>query len=139
MEATAQVFVERPDVVFGPEAIEAQFEYWTTRVSREGTARQVPRFGVMLVGWGRNNCSKITTAVLANPLRLSWPRSRGRKEANYYGSLTQAGTVSLGSDAKGQEVFVPFSALLPMVAPNDLVFNGGSRPQLHGREPAAHH
>uniref|UniRef100_A0A2K5JS33 Inositol-3-phosphate synthase 1 n=2 Tax=Colobinae TaxID=9569 RepID=A0A2K5JS33_COLAP len=85
MEAAAQFFVESPDVVYGPEAIEAQYEYRTTRVSREG--------GVL-------------------------------KEANYYGSLTQAGTVSLGLDAEGQEVFVPFSALLPMVAPNDLVFDG---------------
>lgn len=50
------------------------------------------------------------------------------QEANYYGSLTQASTVSLGLDAEGQEVFVPFSALLPMVAPNDLVFDGGQCP-----------
>lgn len=49
------------------------------------------------------------------------------QEANYYGSLTQSGTVSLGLDAEGQEVFVPFSALLPMVAPDDLVFDGGPR------------
>uniref|UniRef100_A0A8C2VBA8 inositol-3-phosphate synthase n=3 Tax=Chinchilla lanigera TaxID=34839 RepID=A0A8C2VBA8_CHILA len=45
-------------------------------------------------------------------------------EANYFGSLTQSGTVSLGLDAEGQEVFVPFSALLPMVPPDDLVFDG---------------
>lgn len=50
--------------------------------------------------------------------------SAPRQEANYYGSLTQAGTVSLGLDAEGREVFVPFRALLPMVAPNDLVFDG---------------
>lgn len=47
------------------------------------------------------------------------------QEANYYGSLTQAGTVNLGLDENGREVFVPFSTLLPMVAPNDLVFDGG--------------
>lgn len=51
------------------------------------------------------------------------------QEANYYGSLTQAGTVSLGLDAEGQEVFVPFSSLLPMVAPDDLVFDGGRGPR----------
>ncbi|XP_040846747.1 inositol-3-phosphate synthase 1 isoform X1 [Ochotona curzoniae] len=141
MEATAaaEFMVESPDVVYGPEAIEAQYEYRTTRVSREGgtlkvqptstrftfrTARQVPRLGVMLVGWGGNNGSTLTAAVLANRLRLSWPTRTGRKEANYYGSLTQAGTVSLGLDAEGREVFVPFRALLPMVAPNDLVFDG---------------
>uniref|UniRef100_A0A2I2ZGW7 Inositol-3-phosphate synthase 1 n=1 Tax=Gorilla gorilla gorilla TaxID=9595 RepID=A0A2I2ZGW7_GORGO len=150
MEAAAHFFVESPDVVYGPEAIEAQYEYRTTRVSREGgvlkvhptstrftfrTARQVPRLGVMLVGWGGNNGSTLTAAVLANRLRLSWPTRSGRKEANYYGSLTQAGTVSLGLDAEGQEVFVPFSALLPMVAPNDLVFDAGADPQGHPRLP----
>uniref|UniRef100_A0A667G925 Inositol-3-phosphate synthase 1 n=3 Tax=Lynx TaxID=13124 RepID=A0A667G925_LYNCA len=139
MEATTEFVVESPDVVYGPDAIEAQYEYRTTCVSREGgvlkvyptstrftfrTVRQVPRLGVMLVGWGGNNGSTLTAAVLANRLRLSWPTRTGRKEANYYGSLTQAGTVSLGLDAEGQEVFVPFSALLPMVAPDDLVFDG---------------
>uniref|UniRef100_A0A8C9BC00 Inositol-3-phosphate synthase 1 n=1 Tax=Phocoena sinus TaxID=42100 RepID=A0A8C9BC00_PHOSS len=139
MEAATEFVVESPDVVYSPEAIEAQYEYRTTCLSREGgvlkvhptstrftfrTARQVPRLGVMLVGWGGNNGSTLTAAVLANRLRLSWPTRTGRKEANYYGSLTQAGTVSLGLDAEGQEVFVPFSSLLPMVAPDDLVFDG---------------
>ncbi|KAM9688466.1 inositol-3-phosphate synthase 1 [Trichechus inunguis] len=141
MEAAtaAEFVVESPDVVYGPEAIEAQYEYRTTHVSREGgilkvhptstrftfrTTQQVPRLGVMLVGWGGNNGSTLTAAVLANRLRLSWPTRTGRKEANYYGSLTQAGTVSLGLDAEGQEVHVPFRALLPMVAPDNLVFDG---------------
>lgn len=65
----------------------------------------------------------------AGPLHPSTPCSACRipapQEANYYGSLTQAGTMNLGLDGNGQEVFVPFSALLPMVAPNDLVFDGG--------------
>ncbi|XP_010845610.1 PREDICTED: inositol-3-phosphate synthase 1 [Bison bison bison] len=139
MEAATEFVVESPDVVYSPETIEAQYEYRTTSVSREGgvlkvhptstrftfrTARQVPRLGVMLIGWGGNNGSTLTAAVLANRLRLSWPTRTGRKEANYYGSLTQAGTVSLGLDAEGKEVFVPFSSLLPMVAPDDLVFDG---------------
>ncbi|XP_008822768.1 inositol-3-phosphate synthase 1 [Nannospalax galili] len=139
MEPAAEIVVDSPDVVYSPEAIEAHYEYRTTRVSREGcvlrvqptathftfrTARQVPRLGVMLVGWGGNNGSTLTAAVLANRLRLTWPTRTGQKEANYYGSLTQAGTVSLGLDADGQEVFVPFNALLPMVTPNDLVFDG---------------
>lgn len=63
----------------------------------------------------------------ATPTHLS-ALSAAPQEANYYGSLTQAGTVSLGLDAEGQEVFVPFSALLPMVAPDDLVFDGGRGP-----------
>ena len=43
------------------------------------TARQVPRLGVMLVGWGGNNGSTLTAAGLANRLRLSWPTRTGRK------------------------------------------------------------
>lgn len=62
---------------------------------------------------------------LAGPLPLSTLPLLSPQEANYYGSLTQAGTVNLGLDGNGREVFVPFSALLPMVAPNDLVFDGG--------------
>lgn len=43
------------------------------------TSRQVPRLGVMLVGWGGNNGSTLTAAVLANRLRLTWPTRMGRK------------------------------------------------------------
>lgn len=45
MKAAAEFVVESPDVVYGPEAIEAQYEYRTTGVSREG--------GVLKVGEGR--------------------------------------------------------------------------------------
>uniref|UniRef100_A0A2K6TM12 Inositol-3-phosphate synthase 1 n=1 Tax=Saimiri boliviensis boliviensis TaxID=39432 RepID=A0A2K6TM12_SAIBB len=132
VEASTQFFMESPDMVYGPKAMEVQYEYWRKSVSHEGsvlkvyptTAQQGPQLGVMLVGQGRNNGCTITTQVLANRLCLSWPTGSHRKEANYYGSLTQVGTLSLGLDAKGQEVFVPFSALLPMVAPNDLMFDG---------------
>uniref|UniRef100_A0A2K5VLH9 Inositol-3-phosphate synthase 1 n=1 Tax=Macaca fascicularis TaxID=9541 RepID=A0A2K5VLH9_MACFA len=171
MEAAAQFFVESPDVVYGPEAIEAQYEYRTTRVSREGGVLKVDqgvgeggmqgeRGGAGRRAWdpgftarpvfrctprpraspsgppgrcpGLGSCLSAGAGTTApHSLPRCWPTGcvcpgprSGRKEANYYGSLTQAGTVSLGLDAEGQEVFVPFSALLPMVAPNDLVFDG---------------
>ena len=44
MEAAAQFVVESPDVVYGPEAIEAQYEYRTTSVRRED--------GILKVGKG---------------------------------------------------------------------------------------
>jgi myo-inositol-1-phosphate synthase len=47
----------------------------------------------------------------------------GLRTPNYYGSLTQAATVRVGN-YKGEEVHAPFSALLPMVHPNDLVLGG---------------
>uniref|UniRef100_A0A8C5TWL0 inositol-3-phosphate synthase n=1 Tax=Malurus cyaneus samueli TaxID=2593467 RepID=A0A8C5TWL0_9PASS len=85
--------------------------------------RQVPRLGVMLVGWGGNNGTTVTAAVLANKLGLSWMTKTGRKKANYYGSLLQASTVCLGTGPSG-DVYVPFRDLLPMVHPNDIVFDG---------------
>ncbi|NIG59144.1 inositol-3-phosphate synthase 1 [Pontoporia blainvillei] len=54
------------------------------------TARQVPRLAVVLVGWGANKGSRLTAAVLAHRLRLSWPTGTCHKEANYNGSLMQA-------------------------------------------------
>lgn len=143
----------------------------------------------MLVGWGGNNGTTVTAAVLANKLGLSWMTKTGRKvgfppvrsqasrrggdtllgcstwvllqphlqpapaevvcspgplfggagdppsvpvahsqpspsqTANYYGSLLQASTVCLGTGPTG-DVYVPFRDLLPMVHPNDIVFDG---------------
>ena len=45
-------------------------------------------------------------------------------EPNYFGSLTQATTVRVGCSAEGNEVHVPFTNMLPMVSPNDLVIGG---------------
>ena len=47
----------------------------------------------------------------------------GLKKPNYWGSLTQASTCRVGN-YKGEEVYVPFNKLLPMVHPNDIVLSG---------------
>jgi hypothetical protein len=47
----------------------------------------------------------------------------GLKKPNYYGSLTHAATCRLGN-FQGEEVHAPFSSLLPMVHPNDIVLGG---------------
>lgn len=41
METATKFVVESPDVVYGSEAIEAQYEYRTTSVSREGGVLKV--------------------------------------------------------------------------------------------------
>ncbi|NXS47627.1 INO1A synthase, partial [Balaeniceps rex] len=130
--------VESPDVTYSKDFIEAKYTYSTVHVCKENgvtkvrpcstrftfrTGRQVPRLGVMLVGWGGNNGTTVTAAVLANKLGLSWMTKTGRKKANYYGSLLQASTVCLGTGPAG-DVYVPFRDLLPMVHPNDIVFDG---------------
>ncbi|XP_027520174.1 inositol-3-phosphate synthase 1 [Corapipo altera] len=130
--------VESPNVTYSKDFIEAKYTYSTVHVCKENgvtkvrpcstrftfrTARQVPRLGVMLVGWGGNNGTTVTAAVLANRLGLSWMTKTGCKKANYYGSLLQASTVCLGTGPTG-DVYVPFRDLLPMVHPNDIIFDG---------------
>ena len=41
------------------------------------TVRRKPRLGCMLVGWGGNNGTTVTAAVLANKLNLSWHTKDG--------------------------------------------------------------
>ncbi|XP_023310681.1 inositol-3-phosphate synthase 1-A isoform X3 [Anoplophora glabripennis] len=83
------------------------------------TARKVPKLGVMLVGWGGNNGSTFTAGLIANRLGLSWPTRKGVQRANWFGSLSQAATVRLADN-----IYVPFSQLLPTVHPDDIVVDG---------------
>jgi myo-inositol-1-phosphate synthase len=75
----------------------------------------------MLVGWGGNNGTTLSATLLANQNNISWSTRDGTQTPNYLGSLVRASTLRLGSDAQGKDVFVPFSDVLPMVHPNDLV------------------
>ncbi|KAI3367569.1 hypothetical protein L3Q82_026415, partial [Scortum barcoo] len=135
---SVSIHVNSPRVRYTETHIVSQYSYETTSVHREGdkvtvtphtseltfrTERRVPKLGVMLVGWGGNNGSTVTGAVLANKLGLTWRTKTGVKKANYFGSLLQASTVCLGSGLES-EVNVPLRDLLPMVHPNDIVFDG---------------
>ncbi len=89
------------------------------------TQRKVPKLGLMLVGWGGNNGSTTTAGIIANKMYMRWMTKDGPKCANYFGSLTQASTSRLGGSGPGcRDVHVPFSSLLPMVHPNDIVVGG---------------
>lgn len=88
------------------------------------TGRKVPKVGIMLIGWGGNNGSTLTGAIVANKHKMSWDTKRGTQAANYWGSITQASTTWVGTDASGREVYAPLNSLLPMVHPNDLVIGG---------------
>ncbi len=78
----------------------------------------------MLVGWGGNNGSTLTGAIYARQLGLRWRTKDGEKSPNFWGSLTQASTVCLGTSSSGKEVHVPMKSLLPMVEPEQLVLDG---------------
>lgn len=88
------------------------------------TDRKVGKVGLMLVGWGGNNGSTATAALLANKMGISWMTKEGKVNSNYFGSLTQASTVRLGHNSNGESVYIPFKNMLPMVDPNDLVIGG---------------
>ncbi|RXM96332.1 Inositol-3-phosphate synthase 1-A [Acipenser ruthenus] len=130
--------IEGPNLKYSEEYIESQYPYHSSEVSLENgtykvkpstthftfrTERKVPKLGVMLVGWGGNNGTTVTAAVLANKLGMTWRTKTGVQNANYLGSLLQSSTVCLGTGPQG-DVYVPFGRLLPMVHPNDIVFDG---------------
>lgn len=134
-----KIRVESPKVKYTEDYIEAQYEYQTTNVNEDDgikytvtpvttnllirTQVRVPKLGVMLVGWGGNNGTTITAALLANKLNLSWETKNGIQKANWYGSLVQASTVKLGKGNK-EDVYVPMSWMLPMVNPDDIELDG---------------
>lgn len=88
------------------------------------TMRKVPRTGLMLVGWGGNNGTTVTGAIIANRHQMQFRNKEGTVKANYFGSITQSSTVMLGNDPNGKEVYVPMKDVVPMVNPNDFVLDG---------------
>jgi myo-inositol-1-phosphate synthase len=135
------VFLDQPFVVNSPNTVvtddEINSTYTYNNVTVEGntvtptsdtyqfkTNKRVPKTGMMLVGWGGNNGSTCTAGILANRQNLKWRTKEGEKSANYFGSLTQASTVQLGTNASGEAVHVPLKNLMPMVNPNNLVIGG---------------
>jgi myo-inositol-1-phosphate synthase len=132
--------VDSSNVVYGESSIESRYEYQHTEVVQQPgnggvivkpvktayefkTDTRVPKLGVMLVGWGGNNGTTVTGGVLANKHGITWMTKDGLKKPNYWGSLTQAATCRVGN-MNGEEVYAPFSSLLPMVNPNDMEIGG---------------
>ncbi|KAJ2955970.1 hypothetical protein NQZ79_g8131 [Umbelopsis isabellina] len=132
--------VHAPNVQYTDDHILAEYTYNNTLVTKADdgslhvepknstyhfkTDTKVPKLGLMMVGWGGNNGSTVTASILANKNKISWHSKRGVHHPNYFGSVTQASTVKLGVDAEGNDVYIPFSKVLPMVDPNDLVLGG---------------
>ncbi|ORY53235.1 Myo-inositol-1-phosphate synthase [Rhizoclosmatium globosum] len=135
--------VNSPNVVYTDSEIQTTYVYRDVKVSKgeapgaplqvtpvETTYQfkvdtKVPKVGLMLVGWGGNNGSTLTASIIANRKNISWRTKEGVQHPNYIGSLTQSSTLKLGTDAEtGHDVHIPFSQILPMASPNDLVLGG---------------
>ena len=140
-ESRGTVTVDSPNVAYDAQHITSNYTYRTTSVAATAdgtfraspretqysfrTASQIPKTGVLLVGWGGNNGTTVTAGILANRHKLVWPTREGHRTANYYGSVIMGSTVKLGVDAKsGAEVHTPLHKLMPMVHPNDLIVGG---------------
>ncbi|CAG9788563.1 unnamed protein product [Diatraea saccharalis] len=139
MEKNSHLVVSSPNIKYTDDYILSDYVYEETLVTQKvneivakpykksisiQTERKVGKVGIMLIGWGGNNGSTFTAAVLANRHQLSWNTKNGVQDCNWFGSITQASTVRLGIDEKGNDVYVPMSQLLPMVHPDDLVIDG---------------
>merc|ERR1712000_342595 len=131
--------VESPHVSYTPETITSEYSYHRaqTRIENDKiiatpvtssysfkTERKVPKLGVMLIGLCGNNGSTVVGGVIANREGISWETKEGPKAPNYYGSITQSSTVRIGSDANGEDTYIPLKSLVPMVEMNDLVIGG---------------
>nr|CAD7408968.1 unnamed protein product [Timema cristinae] len=92
------VMINSPNVKYTEEYIESVYEYHTTSVEKSGnkliasphckrleirTQRHLPKLGLMLVGWGGNNGSTLTAAILANKLNLTWETKEGPRSADW--------------------------------------------------------
>ncbi|XP_045823864.1 inositol-3-phosphate synthase-like [Trifolium pratense] len=135
--------VESPNVKYTETEIESVYSYETTELVHQKntndtyewvvkpktvkyefkTQTNLPKLGVMLVGWGGNNGSSLTGGVIANREGISWATKDNIQQANYFGSLTQASAIRVGS-FQGEEIYAPFKSLLPMVNPEDIVWGG---------------
>lgn len=90
------------------------------------TSTNVPKVGLMMVGWGGNNGTTLTGTLLANKHKLQWNSKEGTLSSNFYGSVCMSSTMSIGFDSENmsKEVFVPWYEVVPMVDPCDIVIGG---------------
>ncbi|CAO1420597.1 unnamed protein product [Diamesa tonsa] len=119
--------------------IDVEYDYQTTFVEKSNgkflvtpqvkkidirTERKVPRLGLMLVGLGGNNGSTLAAALEANREEMSWRTKECVQKANWFGSITQASTILLGSDENSKDIYLPMKDMIPMVCPNDIIVDG---------------
>lgn len=88
------------------------------------TQRKPHRLGLMQVGWGGNNGTTVTAAVVAHSHQLTWETRDHTHKANFNGSLTQAATLRVGFDSSGRDVFVPMKSVIPLAEPGDIAMGG---------------
>eukprot|EP00183_Erythrolobus_madagascarensis_P000042 CAMPEP_0185848730 /NCGR_PEP_ID=MMETSP1354-20130828/3496_1 /TAXON_ID=708628 /ORGANISM="Erythrolobus madagascarensis, Strain CCMP3276" /LENGTH=562 /DNA_ID=CAMNT_0028549163 /DNA_START=12 /DNA_END=1703 /DNA_ORIENTATION=- len=145
----ADVKVESDKVRYSSSYIDALYSYQHTRVKEVGatgkdgdgevkvvmaqpstqlfhfrTERHARKLGLMQVGWGGNNGSTVTAAILASRHGISWSTRQGKVQPNYNGSIVHSSTLRVGFDSDGSDVFVPVRSMVPMAHADELVLSG---------------
>jgi myo-inositol-1-phosphate synthase len=82
------------------------------------------RVGVMIVGLSGNNGATLTASLLAHKHGIEWETRDGKCSPNYFGSITQSSSTSIGEDIHGNSVYCSLKKLFPMIDPNDIVVGG---------------
>lgn len=132
--------VDSQDVRYEPNAIYSRYCYRSVRakVNNDGNVRATPyetiyhfrtmrearRVGIMQVGWGGNNGTTLTAAMVAHQHNVTWKTRSGTQQPNYNGSLTQAATLRVGFDDSGRDVFVPLRSFIPLAEPSEIALGG---------------
>lgn len=132
--------VTSPHVQYTPTHILSRYQYTSTHTSidQAGNVTAEPRsrvyrfrtnavprkMGLLQVGWGGNNGTTVTAAVLANQLGIAWQTRNQTYKPNFNGCLTQVGTLRVGFDDIGRDVFVPLKNVVPMANVTDIVLGG---------------
>lgn len=83
----------------------------------------------MLVGWGGNNGSTLTAGILANKKKLSYKTWQGKKESNFFGSLTQSVTTWIGVNYNREtkqikDVHRTIKDIVPLVDTENILITG---------------
>jgi len=137
-ESNKYLVVNSPNVTNDGENLVTNFEYRRNQITRNKngvtitpqvhnykfkTQLKPQKTGLLIVGIGGNNGTTVVGATAANREQMQWNTRNGIQKANYYGSITQSSTVHLGWDGK-EQIYVPFSKILPLVDPNELIIDG---------------
>ncbi|OMJ82486.1 hypothetical protein SteCoe_16837 [Stentor coeruleus] len=126
-----EIRVESPDVIYTDTEILSYYNYHDSRIRGNvvtptterlvfKTQRQLPKTGLLLVGWGGNNGTTLTAGILANKLNVTWNTKEGLNHPNYLGSICKSVTMRIGIDDRFMPVYAPLNNVVPLLNPDDL-------------------
>ena len=132
---TEPLIVHSETVTYTQDEIISEYNYLDSKVSGNvvsevskaltfKTSKKVPKTGILVVGWGGNNGSTLTGALLAHKHNLSWETSQGHKHPDYLGSICFSTSLKIGVNQDMHPVYCGLKDLVPMLDPKHLEIGG---------------